>query len=96
MSSTYIDYMKDVIIKTAKAKDSAILAQLNEFISRGLIIVEEGETMLSRQQGSDEIYATQSIVLKLKDQEYIERLENENKLLRVTLDSVSDLLKTKG
>tara|TARA_R110001606_G_scaffold340750_1_gene489027 strand:- start:2542 stop:2859 length:318 start_codon:yes stop_codon:yes gene_type:complete len=79
--STYIDptgqMVQDLVKKAAKHKESLILEQLNELISRDLLVVEETEMMLIRHQGSNEIEMSQKVRLVLKDQEYIESLESK-------------------
>jgi fructose-1,6-bisphosphatase/inositol monophosphatase family enzyme len=79
--STYIDptgqMVQDLVKKAAKHKESLILDQLNELISRDLLVIEETEMMLMRSQDSNEISMSQKVRLVLKDQEYIESLESK-------------------
>lgn len=70
--------------ETAKQTELAILAQLNELISRGLLVVETEGPMIVQQMDymlDNKIQVGMRVKLKLKDQEYIERLEAENKEL---------------
>lgn len=79
--STYIDptgqMVQELVRKSAKHKESLILEQINELISRDLLVVEETEMMLIRHQDSNEIEMSQKVRLVLKDQEYIESLESK-------------------
>jgi hypothetical protein len=79
--STYIDptgqMVQDLVKKAAKHKELLILEQLNELISRDLLVVEETEMMLVRYQDSNDIGMSQKVRLVLKDQEYIESLESK-------------------
>ena len=67
--------------EVAKATESRILEQLNEFVSRGLIVIEQGPVTFVRTVHDDKIELRQTINLKLKDQEYIEMLEAKVKHL---------------
>lgn len=89
--------VKDVIQQLNKNVDSQILNQLNEFISRGLIVVEKTEPVLTVDEnpyfpmdGHPQyiVNVQQGVRLKLKDQEYIEKLEKENQELR---DKIGEL-----
>lgn len=84
--SFYIDssdnLAQELIKQSAKKQEEYILSQLNEFISRGLIVVERTQVTFIRDEMSNEIKISQGIRLVLKDQEYIEKLEKENKELK--------------
>lgn len=63
-----------------------IMAQLNWFISRGLIEVKRGEAIFTsevdRVTGKYVVRYSSTAELVLKDKEYIEKLENENKTMK--------------
>jgi len=96
MSDIFMNFYEDLLNKQTEAKEKIILDQLNEFISRGLLVIREGEKRLIKDKATNKFYITQKFDLQLRDQEYIERLEDENKALRKTLDLASDLLKFKS
>lgn len=80
--------------KAAEQKEKIILEQLNELISRGLLVVYETQPMLVqtlRDPLSPEprVEIVSAIKLVLKDQEYIEKLEAENKDLKEKLNSIA-------
>jgi len=75
-SGSMAKVIEDIQTKMAKATDNMILQQLNEFISRGLIVVETVQPMMVREADSNKITIRQSVRLVLKDQEYIQTLEN--------------------
>lgn len=77
--------LADEIVKETHNK---ILLQLNDFISRGLISVEVREPIFVRSYDSNTIEYKQEVTLVLKDKQYIERLERENKYLRETIDAI--------
>jgi hypothetical protein len=72
--------------EVAKQTESLILEQLNDFISRGLICVEQvGPTfvqVVNPLNSRNTVSIQQSVRLVLKDKEYVEKLEKENKELR--------------
>jgi hypothetical protein len=82
----------DVITQLAKEiyerRDQQILSQLNEHISRGLISVEETTPQLVRSFDSDKLEFKMGIKLVLKEQEYVESLEAENKKLKEQLQAL--------
>ncbi len=65
----------------ARQTEKNILAQLNEFISRGLLIVESTQPVFVREPDSTKLIVRTSVSLRLKDQEYIESLERQIKEL---------------
>lgn len=77
--------LSDVSLAIAKATEKSLLAQLNDFISRGLIVVEYGEHSFVQHYDRNEITYSRSVNLRLKDREYIEELEAENVKLKETL-----------
>jgi len=78
-----------------KQIDESILGQLNDLISRGLLVVEQKSPVLVQDSGSSQIRITTFIRLKLKDQEYIEKLELENKELKKDVDAIKSLFTNK-
>ena len=59
--------------------------QLKEFVDRGLIVAEYSKPVMTMAPESNEYHYSQVVTLKLKDQDYIEHLEKENKELRERL-----------
>lgn len=66
------------------------MEQLNEFISRGLIIVELTQPTFVHSPDSTKVEIRQSCKLVLKDQEYIQDLERENKALKEQHDKIRE------
>ena len=83
-----LESLRHVSQKIAKNTESIILEQLNELVKRGAIVVEQGEVLLTREADSNEIKVSQKIALKLKDQEYIEKLEKINSKLQETINEL--------
>lgn len=68
------------IDEASQHRESLILGQLNDFVSRGLIIVESGPMSMVRDQfgpNPNELQIRQTVTLRLKDREYIESLEKK-------------------
>lgn len=80
-----IDSASELCSLAANERERLILAQLNDFIARGLIEVEVGQCLLTRESNSAQIKYVEQITLKLKDKKYIESLERENNMLREEL-----------
>ena len=72
----------EIADKTAKQTESMILKQLNDFISRGLIEVQQTAPQFVMSYDSDVVEIRQSVNLVLKDKEYIEKLEAKVKKVR--------------
>lgn len=87
LSESMTGTLNDIQVKMAAATDNLILQQLNEFISRGLIIVEFLQPQMVRDIDSPQIKICQAIRLVLKDQEYIQKLEQRVLDLENTLIS---------
>lgn len=79
-----------------RQKELYIFRQLKELINRGLLVVNEGETVLTRNLENSAIEYSQTIELVLKDQEYIERLEKELAEANRKLAAINDVLQPLG
>ena len=88
MSSTS-SIIESIHRKMSEGQESMILSQLNDFISRGLIVVETTSPILVQDADSDRLVMRQACQLKLKDQEYIQKLELENAELKAKLEAIS-------
>ena len=66
----------------ARQQDALLMTQLNELVSRGLLVIEKTQPTFVQSINSDAVEIRQQIRLVLKDQEYIQKLEQEVKELR--------------
>lgn len=82
--------LKDI----AKQQESIILAQLNDFVSRGLILIEQGPMQIVQDEYSDKLVLKSSVRLILKDKEYIEKLEKINIDLKDLIQRMQDAAKS--
>lgn len=89
-----VNYLSKIIEDIGLQKEALIMKELNELISRGLLVLEETEMKLVRDQDSNAIKLSQGIVIKLKDQEYIEQLEKENSMMKEKLDKLKASFET--
>lgn len=91
-----MDYIKsilnDVIPEIERQKEALLLEQLNELVKRDLLVIEQTQPVLVRDSASDGLVFRQSVRLVLKDQEYIQKLEKENKELKEYKEKVKGLL----
>lgn len=88
-----INTFQDQVLEIAKQKEALLLKQLNWLISRGLLVIEEGPMQVLRRVDSDTIELQQEIELKVKDAEYIEKLELENADLRKKVEAIEAAIK---
>ena len=73
---------KKVYEEAAKQTESILMSQLNELISRGLLVVEETQPMLiqsyqTAESPGVEVRIEKGVRLVLKDQEYVKSLEQQ-------------------
>jgi len=90
------DLASEVLTKATKHQEAIILEQLNELVSRGLLVIEQGPQTLVTSRSSQGDYVLdikQSCRLLLKDQEYLEALEKENKELKEKLATIKGAIK---
>jgi len=80
----------DIAEKSAKARENVILAQLNDFISRGLIEIETSDFVLVQKENEPELEIRQTVSLKLKDKEYVQRLEEVEKKYNDLVKMIKD------
>jgi hypothetical protein len=90
--STEEKLFKEIVSASVKARENLILTQLNDFISRGLIEVQTTGSIIVRSPDSNDIEVKEAVTLVLKDKEYIEKLEQENRELKDKLESVNNIL----
>lgn len=81
----------EIADKVAKATEQSILQQLNDFISRGLIEVQQTVPQFVRSFDSDVVEIRQSVTLVLKDKEYIEMLEAKVKKYEEILATLNEV-----
>lgn len=74
--------VQELADKTAKATEACILAQLNDFIKRGLIDIEATQPTFVMDALTNEVQVRRTVKLHLRDKAYIERLEKENAELK--------------
>lgn len=87
---TMENMMSELHKVVAESTENAIMEQLNEFISRDLIVVEISQPILVRDPMSTKVQVRQQCRLVLKDKEYIEKLERENKTLKEHLNKIKE------
>lgn len=81
-----------------KQKENLLMEQLNDFVSRGLIVIEETAPSFIKEDdlldpSSYKITLRQTVRLVLKDKEYIEKLEAENKELKESVKQLEANIK---
>lgn len=76
----------------AAQKETVLMEQLNDLISRNLLVVEETRGTLVHDPLTQQVRLVQAVRLTLKDKEYIEQLETENKDLKARLEKIKAAL----
>lgn len=75
-----------------KNTENAVLEELNELVSRGILVLHRGPTVVVQDPFSNKIEIRQKVRVVLSNQEYVERLESENKKMKNILDLVNQCL----
>jgi hypothetical protein len=88
--------LSKVSVDLAKQQDSIIMAELNELVSRGLLVVEQTQPVIVKARDSDTLELRQKMRLVLKDQEYIQALEAQNKQLKEQLEGIKSYIFSKA
>ena len=88
---TNMTTMQSAVQEISRAKERLLLEQLGELVSRGLLVVEYGETTLvAEADGSFRLLDT--VKLLPKEKEYIEKLEAKVKELGERLSAIQTAL----
>lgn len=74
-------------------KQALILEQLGDLVSKGLLVIQEVQPVLVKDDSSNKITLQGAIRLTLRDKEYIEKLEKENKALKAKFEQLRDWIK---
>ena len=83
----------DVIVKEiSRQQEEYLLEQLQEHVSRGLIVVEKTKPRMYIEASTNKYKIEESIRFKLKEQEYIEKLEEKNRELKLKLQMINTAL----
>lgn len=77
--------------KVATETEKTILQQLNDFISRGLIEVEITQPVFVQDKSTNTVTYKSAVNLKLKDRDYILKLEEKVKLLEELVEKFKNL-----
>lgn len=85
--------IQDALTELSRQRDNLIVDQLNQLIAQGLLIVECTQPVLVRDSGSDTVRLTEAVRLKLRDQEIIDELRNENARLKEDLAEFKQFIK---
>lgn len=84
-------YFSKLANEIAEQTEKAIVSQLNDFISRGLIELEVSEPILVQDCDKSGIQYKRSVLLKLKDREYVEKLEKKVELLENLVKQLKEI-----
>lgn len=74
------------------SQHEVLTRQLNWLVKRDILVVVQGPGKFLRREESNQLVWEQEIELQVKDKEYIEKLEEENKKLKDQLRGVLAVL----
>jgi len=89
MRPTIITTSQDFAENITKQCVDLFTHQLNDLISKGLLVIENKTPMLTQDFNTTQLRLSNVISVQLKDKEYIEKLEKENQELKDTLDKMN-------
>jgi hypothetical protein len=85
----------DMAQELAKQKENLILESLGDLVTKGLLVIEETQPVIIGHWSYDQdkyiVKLQQKVNFALKDKEYIQKLEQENKELREKLNNLKTL-----
>ena len=85
--------LKDIIQRSMRITDYNSAEQLNELVSKGLLVIELGEPIIVHDEHSSKVEIKRSVKINLKDKEYIESLEKENAKLKEQIKILMNIKK---
>lgn len=80
--------INEITKQISEKQNDLLMEQLNDLVSRGLLIIEHTQPVLVRSISEDKIELRQAIKLTLKDKEYIIKLEEENEQMKNQLEAL--------
>lgn len=84
MIPSAVEFARDI----AKQKEDLLLKQMNWLISRGILVIKEGQPSHLVKKDDGTVEFQQGFELVVKDAEYIEKLEKENADLKAVVESI--------
>lgn len=94
--SLYMDtntILRNVLLDSARAKDDLIIAQLNDLVRSGVIMVESTEPTLIHEPLENKVALRQSVRLTFKGADVLAALQKENEDLRRRITTIEDAVK---
>lgn len=88
-------YIQETLKDLVSQKESIVLAQIEQLIKDGVLVIEESEAFIFQDQFSNKLQYRQSIKIFSKEQEVIEALKKENAELKERINSVQGILNVK-
>ena len=85
-------HIKTLMHDAAQQKEKILVNQINELVSRGLLVIEQGEMQFVRLEHEEKIEMRQNCRIVLKDQEYIEKLEAQVDRLKKVMNQLGIVL----
>lgn len=84
------DFLHKTMQRLMKSQENLLMEQLKELVDRDLLVIETTTPVIVRDVDSDQFSLKQMVRFKLKDQEYIEKLEKENFELKAQIENLKE------
>jgi len=85
--------VRNVLLDAARMKDNLILAQLNDLIQTGVLLIETTEPVLVTEPYENKVSLRQAIRLTFKGADVLAALQKENEDLRRRITTIEDAVK---
>lgn len=84
---------EDLAKQIAKVYEKGVSDEISDLVKKGLLVIKFQGAAFYYSPTEDGIQMAERVTIELKDQEYITKLEDENKELKVKLNSIQQTLK---
>lgn len=91
-----VQSMQEVVKQISRGYEKGIAGEISDLVSKGLMVIKIQGAAIYQAADQDGILIGDRVFIELKDQEYIAKLETENKELRTKLESIAGTLNWKG
>lgn len=94
MSNDHDSIVSKLVDDLHEQREEALLSSIKDLVASGLLVIKKSPIQFyqSPNANGDKLEVKEDIRLVLKDQEYIKRLEEENKELKEKLNRIKEIV----